>query len=160
ADDRVQSDGQLTLYQLACERLLGAEVARLAFYHLPSLTEQSVPRHDEDLVDGLRRKIVTTAEAIVAAQFEPKPEEKKCHWCDYKPICPVFKHQFSAAQQDLVFSRAAPSEPDEELAALVDQVGELESRAVAIDEELAAAKERLAELLKKRGYSRAFGKRF
>src|SRR5688572_12357800 len=46
---RVEEDAQLTMYQLACESLLGAEVSRLSFYHVPSLKEQVVERHPKKL---------------------------------------------------------------------------------------------------------------
>ena len=41
AKDRVAADAQLTMYQMACEQLLGAKVAKLTFYHLPSLSEMT-----------------------------------------------------------------------------------------------------------------------
>ncbi len=159
AKGRVQTDGQLTMYQLACEQLLGAKVSRLAFYHLPSLTQQAVERHDDGLVDGLKRRITATAEAIVSEKFDPTPDESKCRWCDYKPICPVFKHQFSSRQQELVLARAEP-EPDEDVSALVDRLGELQEKSEELRSELEGAKKGLAELLERKGYSRAFGKRF
>ncbi len=148
---RVEEDAQLTMYQLACETLLGAEVARLSFYHVPSLKEQVVERHGEKLVTGLKKKIVATAEGITKGAFAPAPDESKCRWCDYKPICPIFKHQFP---------QSAPVEPEHDLAALVDKFGELQERSDALKEELEAVKEKLIAALRQKGYVRAFGKRF
>lgn len=154
AQDRAQGDAQLTMYQMACEELLGAEVARLVFYHLPSLTEQAVRRHSKDLVEGLKGRILSTAESISRGLFEPKPEEKKCYWCDYKPICPVFKHQYSAA--------AEPARPgaEDELSALVDRYGEIQRRASELQEEAGEVKKSLIALLEKKGYVRVFGKKY
>jgi RecB family exonuclease len=111
---RVEADPQLTMYQLACEQLLGMKVAKLSFYHLPSLREQIVERHEDSLVEGLKKKIVVTAEKISAGTFEPKPSESVCRWCDYKPLCPVFKPQYAVPA-------AAPSvEADAALAEKID----------------------------------------
>ena len=141
--DRVTADAQLTMYQMACEQLLGDKVARLTFYHLPSLTETTIERHPQDLVDGLRRRVVTTAESIIKGAFDPKPDEKKCFWCDYKPICPIFKHHYSPPAE----------EPDAALQALIDRYGRLLAEAGDLKGEIVAA-------LKKKGYVRAFGKEF
>ncbi len=148
---RVEEDAQLTMYQLACETLLGAEVSRLSFYHVPSLKEQVVERHGKKLVDGLKKRIVGTAEGITKGAFAPAPDEQKCRWCDYKPICPIFKHQYPTA---------APAEPEQDLSALVDRYGELLEKSGALSEELSALKDKIVAALKARGYVRAFGKRF
>lgn len=159
AAERVKGDSQLTMYQMACEELLGAKVARLSFYHLPSLKEQTVERHDQKLVDGLRRKIVGTAEAIDKDAFEPNPSESVCRWCDYKPICPVFKHQYSPAQQNDLLSKAV-SPADEELSALIDRYGELLERLEALGREAGEAKQAVLQTLCAKGYARAFGKKY
>jgi RecB family exonuclease len=152
AGDRVQTDGQLTMYQMACEQLLGASVARLTFYHLPTLKEQTVERHSPELIEGLRARILRTAEAITQGFFEPQPEERKCRWCDYKALCPVFKDQPSKLP-------AAPSEAAE-LSALVDRYGELLEKAEEVSQEAEELKENLRKILSRRGYVRAFGRKY
>lgn len=148
---RVSADAQLTMYQLACETLLGAEVARMTLYHLPSLKEHESPRHEAALVDGVRRRVVGTAEAIDKGRFDPKPNDAVCRWCDYKPICPVFKDPSAPA---------AEAAGDADLSAWIDALGEMEAEASAIEEERRALKERILEELKKRNYVRAFGSQF
>ncbi|MBI3552808.1 MAG: PD-(D/E)XK nuclease family protein [Elusimicrobia bacterium] len=146
---RVETDAQLTMYQMACEELLGAEVARLTFYHVPTLKEQVVERHPKKLVEGLRAKIVTTAESIVKGAFEPKPDEKVCRWCDYKPICPVYRDSYQTPETD----------PDE-LAGLIDRYGELQERLAEAAEEAGQLKADILASLVKKGFVRAFGKKF
>lgn len=169
--DRVAGDSQLTMYQMACEELLGAKVARLTFYHLPSLKELTIERHSQDQVDVLRRRVVTTAEGIMQEAFAPKPDEKKCFWCDYKPICPIFKHGYSASRAPRVEvspnaplpAHGAPSlaeEADAELTEMVDRYGDLHQKAQEAQEELQTLKQAILVILKKKGYMRAFGKKF
>lgn len=154
---RIDTDSQLTMYQLACEKQLGAEVAELTFYHLPTLKEHKAFRRPAPLVEELKKKIVLTAESITKERFEPTPEESKCRWCDYKPICPIFKE---VGVGPVSFGGPTATSMDAELAALVDRAGEARAKA---DEAKAAAEKASAELsaaLVKRGYVRAFGAKF
>ncbi|MBI5209081.1 MAG: PD-(D/E)XK nuclease family protein [Elusimicrobia bacterium] len=157
AKDRVASDPQLTMYQLACEGEFDCEVGRLSFYHLPSLTTLDTGRHGQDKVDSLKRRIVDTAADICAERFDPRPEEKKCMWCDYKPFCPVFKHQFPPSPaRDAGKEPEPPVEGEAGLARLADRYGELRGEIAA----RGALKEALAKAFKRKGYVKAFGKRF
>jgi len=149
AAGRLETDAQLTMYQYACETLLGAEVGELTFYHLPSLTEHRAERRGAPLVDELKARIVSTAEEITKERFAPRPEEMKCRWCDYKPICPVFKDQGAGAKASAV------GEP--ELAALVDRYGEAVARTELAKMEADKIGQELAAALNKKKYVRAFG---
>ncbi len=163
ANNRVSTDEQLTMYQLACEKLLGAEVCRLSFYHLPSLSEQVSLRHPPEQVKALERKIVSTAESISRAQFAPAPSEKKCFWCDYKPLCPVYKPQDAAAAAAPpmdILSPVDPASSDDELAALVDRYGELHDRRQALEREAQDLKAEIVMRFAQKGYVRAFGRKF
>ena len=152
---RIDVDAQLTMYQLACEKGLDAEVAELVFYHLPTLKEHKSARRDASLVDELKTRIVTTAESITKEKFEPKPLDSVCRWCDYKPICPVFKDQFAGA---VPVAARATAEP--ELAALVDRYGDALAKVEDAKMAAEAAARDLAGALKKKNYFRAFGERF
>ncbi len=146
AAGRVLEDSQLTMYQLACETLLGSEVGRLVFYHLPTHREYAAGRRPQALVDDLRSRIQKTAESIELGRFDPKPAERICHWCDYRAICPVFTGKM-------------PSEADE-LASLIDKYGELESRLTQENQDAAKLKAAILDILRRKGYVRAFGARY
>lgn len=152
ATGRLEVDPQLTMYQYACETLLGAEIGELVFYHLPTLKEHVTTRRGAPLVDELKGRIVSTAESITKEKFDPKPDESVCRWCDYKPICPVFKDQYAGRP-----APAAKAAGEPELAALVDKYGEALAAVELAKAEADKASKELAELLKKKGYVRAFG---
>ena len=154
---RIAEDAQLTMYQLACEQTLGAKVGRLTLYHLPTLKEHVTERHDAGLVENLSKKIVHTAASIEGERFPPLPEERKCMWCDYKPLCPVFKSQFPTAPLP---AAAGPAGADAELAELVDRYGALLSDAEKLKAEAAALKGKILALLLEKGFIRVFGKRY
>jgi len=62
--ERVRSDRQLTMYQMACEQLLGMRVRSLTLYHLPSQSALSVPRREESEVLALRETVAAVAGLI------------------------------------------------------------------------------------------------
>lgn len=68
-------------------------VGQLAFYHLPSLTEMTFERAPDKEIAAFWQKVLGIADDIRAGKFEPNPDEKKCQWCDYRNICPVYTHQ-------------------------------------------------------------------
>ncbi len=68
-------------------------VGQLAFYHLPSLTEMTFERAPDKDIAAFWQKVLGVASDIRAGKFDPDPEEKKCQWCDYRNICPVYTHQ-------------------------------------------------------------------
>jgi putative RecB family exonuclease len=149
---RLEADAQLTMYQILCESALKAEVGELVFYHLPTLKEHRTTRRGSQLVDELKTRIVSTAEAITRERFDPKPDEMVCRWCDYKTICPIFKDQYAG-----VAAAPAKAAGEPELAALVDAYGAAHARIEAAKAEAEKAGRELAALLKKKGYVRAFG---
>jgi putative RecB family exonuclease len=151
AVDRIETDAQLTMYQMGCETQLGCEVGRLTFYHLPSLKPHSVGRRPEAQVAELRRKIVDTATAIVAERFDPKPSENACRWCDYKVFCPIFTKQPVAASVSAV---------DGDLAALIDRYGDIVARLAEAEREAMGVKAAILSILRSKGYVRAFGARY
>lgn len=155
AAGRLDLDAQLTMYQFACESQLGAEVGELIFYHLPTLKEHRTVRRDKPLVKELTERIVGTAEGITRERFDPKPTENACRWCDYKPICPVYKDQYAGMPPV-----AAKPAGEPELAALVDRYGDALARVEQAKAEAADAAKELAALLGKKNYVRAFGERF
>lgn len=154
ATGRLDIDTQLTLYQFACETELKTEVAELTFYHLPSLKEHRCGPRGNDLILQLKDRIVSTADSIKAEKFDPKPSEAVCRWCDYRPLCPVFKNQFSTATASAT-ARAEPA-----IAALVDDYGAAADELDQAKQRWETARKNLAAALEKRGYVRAFGERF
>jgi RecB family exonuclease len=155
---RIQEDAQLTMYQLACETLLDAEVGQLIFYHLPTHKAHTVGRRPDAQVQGLKRVIVETAEAVTAGRFEPNPGEKYCRWCDYKKHCPIY----SGAQPPSAPTATGAPLPhvEDELASLIDAYGELQARQAEAVREADKVKAAILDILRRKGYVRAFGSRF
>jgi RecB family exonuclease len=162
--ERVKEDAQLTMYQMAVEELLGMKVRSLTFYHLPSQTPLTSEPHDIEQVKELRQRIVTVASSIQKSQFDPKPEEWTCKWCDYKPHCPVFRHQYltppPVAAEASAGGLATDKSEDEILADLVDRYGKMKEQVHELEANIEDLREEILGLLRKKGYLRAFGSQY
>lgn len=86
--EELHDDLQLTLYQLATERMWGLPVKRLTIYHLhDNIPYHSAPRTSQE-VDEARGLIINVAEGINASHF-PAIKNKYCP-CDFPEHCPHF----------------------------------------------------------------------
>lgn len=163
-EDRVKTDAQLTMYQMACEELLGLKVERMTFYHLNSLTPITGERHTDDQVNTLRSRIVTVADSIQKGLFDPKPEERKCQWCDFKPFCPEFKGFLPIPSRDTrsetTREENGASGVDDELSVLVDRYGKMMAEAAEAKVEADKVAEQITAALRDKGWVRAFGSAF
>ena len=157
AEERVKTDAQLTMYQMACEQLLGLRVEKMTFYHLNSLTPHTGERHSDEQVQQLRTRIVTVADSIQKGLFEPKPEERKCMWCDFKPHCPIYRNGGDGFVPSAAKRESSNPPADEELAALIDRYGRLLEEAARGKAEADKLGEEIAGALRAKGWVRAFG---
>lgn len=153
--NRVKADEQLTLYQIACEQILGRPVESLILYHLPSQTPHRSGPHGADLVEALTEKVVRVAERIRGEDFAPAPSETKCNWCDYRTYCPIWSQPRAPAAEPKFDAKT-----DEQLARLVDRYGEMKSELQAREDEAEKVKESIVAALREKGYVRAFGDHF
>lgn len=178
-DAAVLSD-QLTMYQMACEELLGLKVERLTLYHLPSQTPITSEPHSATQVKALRERVVRVAGDIKenSAKLERaeikhfptvferntslgKPSssmtaEQICHWCDFKPLCPAWAHQFPKPEP----AESPALKNDAKLAKLVDRYGKVHDELKVLEETADEIKAEIVAVLKERGYVKAFGQKY
>ena len=94
----VDRDLQLSLYYLAAREVWGVDVDQLTLYYLLPGQRMTTVRTPAD-ADELRRRIGVVAERIAAGKFDPRPNPL-CDWCEYQPLCPVFRHKFERIDGD------------------------------------------------------------
>ena len=201
-NDRVAKEEQMTLYQMACDcdpaLKVDAEdvrVSELTLYHLNSLTAHTVAAHSGDQVEALKSKIADVHTGIRNScdnfidspleSFALKPDERKCDWCEYEPICPLMRGLYvneklitlpetSQSQSDLFAAKprriakgaaikspkAAEEANSKRVEKLVDKLGksleDLEEKKVAAEE----MKKELISLLRELGYVKVYGTHF
>jgi RecB family exonuclease len=95
---RIDRDLQLSVYHLAAREVWGIEPERLTLHYLLPGQRMTTTRTAAD-VDELRRRIATVAERISAGKFEPR-QNPLCDWCEYQPLCPLFRHRVEKERGD------------------------------------------------------------
>lgn len=95
---RIDQDLQLSIYHMAAREIWGIEPERLTLYYLLPGQRMTTVRTPRD-VDELRRRIAIVAERIEAGMFEPR-HNPLCDWCDYRPLCPLFRHRYEREAGD------------------------------------------------------------
>jgi len=95
---RIDRDLQLSVYHLAAREVWGIEPERLTLHYLLPGQRMTTTRTAAD-VDELRRRIATVAERIAAGKFEPR-HNPLCDWCEYQPLCPLFRHKVEKERGD------------------------------------------------------------
>ena len=95
---RIDQDLQLSIYHMAAREIWGIEPERLTLYYLLPGQRMTTVRTHKD-VDELRRRIGVVAERIEAGMFEPR-QNPLCDWCEYQPLCPLFRHRYEREHGD------------------------------------------------------------
>ncbi len=78
---------QLLIYQMAFEEVFKEKVKNLKFYYLNSNKQIDFLGTDKEL-EKIREKLIQTIKKINTCNFQAKPSEYKCQYCDFKDICP------------------------------------------------------------------------
>lgn len=90
--EEADSDWQLGLYHIALlERWPDAKEVKLIWHSL-LFNKEIVSSRTGTQLDDLRRAVVKNIEEIESCQeFYPK-KSALCDWCQYQPICPLWRH--------------------------------------------------------------------
>ena len=98
AQEYLDKDRQLALYALAIKNEFpDAKDVKLVWHFLAFNKEMYSSRTDQELED-LKKSVIDLIKEIESCKkFEPK-ESALCNWCDYKEICPRFKHSYSSGE--------------------------------------------------------------
>ncbi|MFC1903571.1 RecB family exonuclease [Chloroflexota bacterium] len=126
--DDLENDLQLTLYQLAAEKLWQLPVERLTLYHMRSNTPCSCEPRDMTQLEQASRLVLEVAENIAQQKF-PAIENQRCP-CDFPEYCPYYRHQYMEAtlqpiQQDTL-TEIKITDAVEQYVALQQQLKDME----------------------------------
>jgi len=88
----LQNNLQLTLYQMAADRLWIFPVEKLSLYHLRTNSLCSCDARNKKQIDDARRIVLDVAENIGRGVF-PAKENSFCP-CDFPEHCPFYKHKY------------------------------------------------------------------
>jgi len=147
----LQSNLQLTLYQMAADRLWSFPVEKLGLYHLRSNSLCSCDARSKEQIDDARRIVLDVAEKIEKGVF-PARENSFCP-CDFPEHCPYYKQKYisdSAQEKQRGKEKINIAETVNKYAAIHNEIKELK---VQLDE----LKEIITNYCYENGLNRVYG---
>jgi putative RecB family exonuclease len=149
--EKADADRQLALYDLAVREMYpDARQVSLVWHFVAFDHEVRSCRSPEQLAD-LRAQVLEQIRHIEAQSEFPVKTSRLCDWCDYKPICPAWKHLYQ--------TRALP--PDEFASetgvALVDAYMRADEELSVLEARKDALKEAIVRCATEEGVERLFG---
>jgi len=148
---KIDGDRQLALYQIAVQSMWDdARKVELVWHYLVFDKELRSNRKPEQLVkltEGINA-LIDTIES--AEEFEPKPSAL-CDWCEYKNICPVWKHEFALKEL------SPEGFKKDDGVRLVDRYQAIQKEEKRLEKEKNTLKESLADFCAAFGYRVVYG---
>jgi putative RecB family exonuclease len=151
--DYVENFFQLTLYQLACERMWHMPVEKLTLYHLRSNTPVSCGPRSHKKLDEASGIVVSVAENIAAGRF-PAKENQYCP-CDFPEHCPYYKHKYG---KPLPERRQPERLRNVAIADVVERYAALQDEQRLVEAELNELKDLIIQYCKAGELNRVFGR--
>jgi putative RecB family exonuclease len=150
---KADADRQLALYEIAVREMYpDAEKIELVWHYLAFDTEVRSSRTLEQL-EALRDRVLESVRHIEAQSAFPARTSSLCDWCDYKAMCPAWRHLFETS--------ALPEEVRtlEEGVVLVDEYLRVSEELAALKARQEGLKEDIAARAAADGVERLFGAR-
>lgn len=136
--EKADADRQLALYALAVREMYpDAREVALVWHFVVHDHEVRSCRTPEQLED-LREQVLAQVRHIEAQAEFPTKTSSLCGWCDYKPLCPAWKHLFELKELPPdEFQGVTGIGLVDEYMDVADRLGELTDRKEALAAEIA-----------------------
>ncbi|MBU2567979.1 MAG: PD-(D/E)XK nuclease family protein [Elusimicrobia bacterium] len=155
---RLESDKQLTLYQIAIEKTLKLPVEKLTLYHMKSLTPFSAgprtPSQEKEVLD----LVVEVAGDINAGKFEPTLNNF-CP-CDFDRHCHYFRHKYMKEEGTEEGEGKGQPAGQEDMVSLVDDYSRLKEENKKGTTEIESLRGKIIGYMERNNLSRLFGQNY
>jgi putative RecB family exonuclease len=149
----LEKDLQLTLYQIAAERLWHLPVDRLTLYHLRSNTPCSCEPRDGTRLEQAKQLVLEVAENIVSQRF-PATENQYCP-CDFPEHCPYYRQQYLEAAPQFAQQEFLPGLV---IADTVEQYASIQKQITELQDKLDDLKQMIVDFCQAEGLNRVYGR--
>ena len=152
--DDLRDDRQLALYALAVRHMYDdADEVELVWHYVAFDKELRVRKSDEEL-EMVRRETLQAIRDIEAAirqgNFEPR-ESALCPYCEYQPICPLFRHRYQVDELSPEDAR------EEDGRMLVNRYAELKNKLAELEQLKDDVQERLVRYARENDIQHVYG---
>jgi DNA helicase-2/ATP-dependent DNA helicase PcrA len=86
--DALADDLQLAVYRLAAREAWELDAEAGSYWYVLDDEKVAVGGQADDL-ERVERTVLQVGEGILSQDFEPRPSQEICSWCDYRLICPA-----------------------------------------------------------------------
>ena len=87
-EEQLREDVQLSVYQMGARESWELETSAQSYLYV--MTGEKVPvEHSDEQLDRVRATVAEIGEGILRQDFQPKPSQEICSFCDYRIICPA-----------------------------------------------------------------------
>ena len=97
----LDKDRQLALYSIAIKEIYGMEKKVILIWHYLSFNKKLHSRRTDEQLKQLKEETINLIREIESTTEFPPNKSPLCHWCEYKPICPVWGNKPPAKQLTL-----------------------------------------------------------
>ncbi|MBU0952972.1 MAG: PD-(D/E)XK nuclease family protein [Nanoarchaeota archaeon] len=139
--DALKQDRQLALYALAIKtNYQDVKEIKLVWHYLAFNKDIVLTKTDDEL-DQLRTETIDLIKRIEATNKFPPKVSALCDWCEFRPICPTWKHEYKTEQLE-------PNEfLQEDGVSLVNKYIELSEKKRLLTEDINGDLEKLKEAI-------------
>ena len=92
--DQIDNDRQLTLYSYGLKKLYPDAKQIRQIWHYLAFDKDIVMERTEKEIESAKQKVLKLIEELEKNLEWPAQQSALCSWCEFKPICPEWKHQY------------------------------------------------------------------
>lgn len=95
----LDEDRQLALYAMAIRQMYPDAKKVKLFWHFLAFDKEMVSERTEEELEALKWETVKLIEQIEAEKDFKPTVSKLCDWCEFRPICPMWKHLYKLEEK-------------------------------------------------------------
>jgi len=154
AQAELESDQQLTLYNLLVRQLWPDVEKVVSVWHFLRFDEPLSASRTREQVETAKEKVIARIDEVEASRASghfPTKVSDFCSWCDYKQICPAWKHLFQLESE-----KGAVAEADQGKQ-MVDEYGQLKAEAAELEARIEGVRQAILEFAQQNNLTAVFG---
>jgi len=148
---KFDEDRQLALYSLWILKKFDNVKRIKLIWHYLAFDKEIISERTQDQLMKLRRETIKAIDKIEAAKDFPSAVTRLCDWCNFRPICPHFKHLYK------IETLEPKKYLEDDGVKLVNNYAELQKKIKGLSEELEQVRQTLIDFAKKEEVDVIFG---
>ncbi|NQU97918.1 PD-(D/E)XK nuclease family protein [Candidatus Woesearchaeota archaeon] len=149
--NEADSDSQLAMYSIWVKNNFSDAKKVVLKWHMLAFDKEVVSERTDEQLQQLQKEIVAKIENIESCKNFPPKKSALCDWCEFKPICPEWKHQYELEK------KTEQEFKDDDGVKLVDEYSKLKAEEKKISEQLEGLKNKIIAFGEQKAVNRVFG---